>query len=210
VRRTAVAALCLAAFRPGPARADSPRVDASVALGYAAPVGGLERLSRVADTTFGIVPLDVAVAYMVREPLAVVMTGSAALGIPKLCASAGDCVASLSHDYSMALGVRYSMPHVGSAAPFARVGMGYEVYASSLADQGSNATRAYAGPVLLDAELALRWSLSPHVSWGPYLRGRLGTFTNGSVETPSFHTDAVDGRSLHGWLGGGMAFAYAL
>jgi hypothetical protein len=209
MRALAAAALGVTAVWARPALADDPRFDASLGVGYAGAAGSLERLSRVSDTTFGLLPLDLAFGYAPRPGLVLVLGGGMAAAIPRLCAGAGDCIGSLGRDFTVTASVRYRWPRLAIGMPQARLGMGYEVYVAELTDQGAHASRAYDGPVLLDGELGLRWRLGNRTTWGPYARGRVGTFTGARLETPAFLADGVHGRALHGWLGLGASFDYA-
>src|SRR5262249_18778669 len=98
--------------------------EGSASLGYAVPAGSLERGSRVSDTTFGAVPIQLDGAYFVAPRLALRLSAAFAIAIPKLCASSADCTKSLGRDVALDAGVRFALPDVGPFAPRLDAGLG--------------------------------------------------------------------------------------
>src|SRR4051812_47731229 len=78
-----------------------------IATGWAAPAGSAERGARTSDTTVGLVPLDLDVAYRFTPRIGVAASLRYAAAIPTLCAAADDCVSSLGHDTAVSLRARF-------------------------------------------------------------------------------------------------------
>jgi hypothetical protein len=97
-----------------------------VSLGYAAPKGSTERGDHLDDTTLGVIPLAVDGAYRIVPRIGVAVHGQYGVGIPTLCRTAGDCMASLGADVSGSIALRYFGPRLATAEPLADLGVGYE------------------------------------------------------------------------------------
>jgi hypothetical protein len=195
------------------ARADAPfphRVLIGAELGFAFPIGSLERGSRVTDVVRGLVPLGIEVGYRVQPRIALVVYAQYAVDIPKLCATASDCLASLGHDIMLAVGSRLMLPPVGPLVPQLRALFGHEWFQSELSDQGVTSTRGYRGPLL--ASLQASGSLgSDDRSVGLFGTLSAGVYSHRSLDTPAFNTGSfVDRPSLHFWLSFGFRGALSL
>jgi hypothetical protein len=81
LRVPAAPALGVQAVWAWPALADGPRVDASLGGGIRAR-RSLERFSRVADTTHGLLPLELSFGYAPKPRIALVLGGAMAAGAP--------------------------------------------------------------------------------------------------------------------------------
>src|SRR5579859_515922 len=127
-------------------------VQVGIELGYAFPMGDLERGSEVSDVVHGIVPFGVEGGYRFNRTVALVAHGSYAFGIPTLCATAGDCVASFGHDMRLGIGGRFTLPRVGPVLPQVRAMFGYEWFRSELSDNGVTSGRSYHGPILTSVQ----------------------------------------------------------
>src|SRR5262245_59999696 len=126
-------AVAAALVAPKVARADdvtpSPplrKVQVGVELGFSFPMGDLARGSEVGDVVHWIVPLGFEARYRFNRTVALVIQGAYAFGIPTLCATPSDCMASLGHDISLGIGGRFTLPRVGPALPQVRATFGYE------------------------------------------------------------------------------------
>jgi hypothetical protein len=179
----------------------SAPIEAGASIAYAAPVGSAEAGGRTSDTVFGAGTLDVDASYRFTQALGVVVWGRYALGIPTLCATASDCVASVGHDIVLAARTRVFLPRIARFEPYVDAGIGIEWLTTKLSDAGATSRRTFAGPVALSLELGAPYRLSDRWTIGPVVDAAFGVFTTSSLETPAFTRDrSTDGRSVHGWL----------
>ncbi len=191
------------------ARADGGRLSVGLALGYAAPIGSTEHGDYLRDASFGLVPFAVDGAYRLLPRLGVAVHAQYGVGIPTLCRTAGDCMASLGSDVSAVLGLRYVGPRVATAAPLMDVGLGYEWLTTRLADAGAVSTRAHRGPVLLALWLALPFRLGERWTFGPVVGASVGTFTSYSLATDArLSSGEVHGYAVHGWTSVGVRLEF--
>src|SRR5881394_869500 len=93
------------------------KVQVGIELGFSFPMADLERGSKVSDVVHGVVPLGVEAGYRFNRTVAVVVQGAHAFGIPTLCATASDCMASLGRDTRLGIGGRFTLPRVGPVLP---------------------------------------------------------------------------------------------
>ena len=182
-----------------------PPVDLPVEIGaaaaYAAPVGSAERGGAVSDTTFALAALDLDASYRFTRALGLVAFARVGAGIPTLCATTDDCVASLGRDVALALRARFFLPAWGRLEPHVDAGAGFEWGLAKLADSGVTSRRTWSGPIALSLEAAAPFRLSAHFSLGPVVGAQIGTFTSSTLETPAFTADRTgSGRTLHAWL----------
>jgi len=192
-------------------RADEPRrFEVGAGLGYAFPAASAASGARLSDSTFGLVPLDIDVAYRFTEKFAIAVSGRYGIGIPTLCKSASDCESSLGSDVALGVRARFFLPTFGRLEPRVDLGLGYEWYASRVTDSGVTSTHTYGGPIFLSLEAMAPFRLSKLVTLGPVLATSLGVFTSESLETPSGTYDGPHGRAVHSWLslGGRVAFSF--
>ncbi len=196
----AAASTCLLAFD---ARA-ADRGEASASLGYAFPAGSLERGSRVSDTTYGALPVQIDGAVFVAPRIALRLSGALGVAVPKLCSSASDCAASLGRDVAFDAGVRLALPDVGPFAPRLDVGLGWEWYRATLSGKGVSSTRAYTGPTFAAFALSAPLRVSRHFTLGPSLGLRAGAFTSSTRTTPSWTDSSLGGAAVHAWLRAGI------
>ena len=180
------------------AAAEHVELDAS--LGFGIPAGALERGSRLSDTTFGMVPFEVGGAWFVVRHVALRAAASYGVGIPKLCASAGDCGASLGHDVAVDLGARVAPFELAAIAPRIDAGIGWEWYSTSLSDKGVVSARSYSGPTFLALTLSVPIRVSSRLAIGPALGLRAGVFTSSARTTPGWTESSLDGTVIHAWL----------
>ena len=199
--RPLVLASCAAALLLAKPSRAVERVETDASLGFALPAGSLERGSRVADTTYGAIPLRLDGAAFLAPSLALRASASFAVAIPKLCASAGDCASSLGHDVAVDLGARFAFHDVWRFAPRLDVGVGWEWYGSALSDHGVSSTRSYSGPTFVSLAIAMPIRFGDHFAIGPSSSVRAGTFTSATLTTPGATASRLDGAALHAWLG---------
>jgi hypothetical protein len=205
-----VVALLVASSAPVRAEADAHRLEIAASLGYAGPVGEAERGARVRDTTFGATPLALDASWRLAPIVAVALHASWGPTIPTLCASAGDCVASLGSDTSIALAGRVLLPHVGRLEPWAEVGVGYEWLTTRLVDSGATASRSYHGPTVAIFQLAAPVRLGERWTLGPVLGASLGTFTGYSLQTNAASpSGSVAATAVHTWLSVGVRIGFS-
>lgn len=198
-------------FASDSARADGGRLSVALALGYAAPQGSTERGDHLGDTAFGVTPFAVDGAYRLVQRLGVSVHAQYGVGIPTLCRTAGDCLASLGSEASAAVGLRYFGPRVGTAAPLVDVGVGYEWFATRLSEAGALSTRAHQGPVLLAVWLVWPFRLGARWTLGPVAGVSVGTFTSYSLTTNILRSSGdVAGHAVHGWLSVGARLEFVL
>jgi hypothetical protein len=151
--------------------------------------------------TYGLVPLELDGTYRLTRAVGVGLSARYAPAIPNLCSSFDDCTGSIGSDVAIAAHARFLFPKVGPSHPEARLGFGYEWFASRLSDSGVTSSRSYGGPVLLRLDLATPFDLSPRWTLGPAIETLIGTFTSGSLDTPAGKTSAtIDERSVHVWF----------
>jgi hypothetical protein len=183
------------------AEADDGRFSAGVEAGYSAPAGDLETGSHVADVAFGLVPFAVRLGYALTRRLVVGFVVGYAVGIPTLCATASDCVASLGRDVTLGARAEYIVTRVGRFEPRFEVGFGYEWLRTTLSNNGVSSSRSYAGPVVAALNVFAPFRLSPRLLLGPSIGASLGIFTSAELDTPAFSASGdVVARRLHAWL----------
>ncbi len=179
-------------------------------LGYAFPLGALERGSELADVVHGLVPLGIEGGYHFTTRASLVAYAHYAKGIPTLCATASDCFASLGHDIAVGVGGRFLLPRVGPVGPEIRAVFGYEWFRSELSDHGVTSGRMYRGPLLTTVQ-AFGNVGSDERAVGPFVAMSAGIFSHRSLETPAFETSSfVDRAALHLWLEVGLRGAWSL
>ena len=175
-------------------------LETDASLGFALPLGSLERGSRISDTTWGNVPIELDGAWFFAPRIGLHGAFSYAVGIPKLCASTRDCEASLGHDVAIELGVRFAPPDLGVLSPRLDAGIGWEWYGASLADNGAVSSRAYSGPTFLALAFSAPLVLSKRFAIGPTLGVRAGVFSSSTRQTPAWTETSLDGTAIHAWL----------
>lgn len=187
---------------PADATAEAPRdFDVALAVGYAFPIGSSEAGARLGDQTFGAVPIDLNATYRLTRVIGLGLWGRYGIVIPTLCAAPSDCVSSLGDDIALAVRARFFLPRWLGAEPYADVGLGYEWFASKLADGEAMSTHTYNGPILLAGELGVPFELGHHWTLGPATGVYLGTFVNSHLEAPGLSRDlGVSDVSFHAWL----------
>jgi len=194
-----------------PAGAGSESVrhfDVGASLGYAFPAGSSERGARLSDATFGSAPVDLTAMYRLSGRLAVGITGRYGAVVPTLCTDSSDCMSSLGRDVIVALRARVFLPRLLEAEPYADVGVGYEWFASKLADSGATSTHSYKGPILFSTELGMPFELGSRWTLGPAFGLSLGTFVGSHLEAPGVSSEVgVSDRSIHGWVSLGVRMA---
>jgi hypothetical protein len=206
-RQAFAVSIVAALVAPQGARADdattSPlfrKVQVGVELGYAFPVGDLERGSEVGDVVHGLVPLGVEVDYRFNRTVALVVQGAYAFGIPTLCATASDCMASLGHDIRLGIGGRFTLPRVGPLLPQVRATFGYEWFRSKLTDNDVTSGRSYRGPILMSVQASGNLG-TEEKGIGLFVGLGAGIFSDRTLDTPAFSSSAdVDAARVHAWL----------
>jgi hypothetical protein len=187
-----------------PARAESQplrRFDVAASLGYAFPVGSSESGARLSDATFGDAPIDLTAMYRLSRRLAVGIAGRYGVVVPTLCTDSSDCISSLGHDVIIAARARFFFPRILGAEPYGDVGIGYEWFASKLADNGVTSAHSYNGPIVFSTELGAPFELGSRWTLGPAVGLALGTFVGSHLEAPGVSSDlGVGDRSIHAWL----------
>jgi hypothetical protein len=169
-------------------------------LGYALPVGELERGSKVSDVVYGLVPLGLEAGYRWNRTVSLVVHGAYAFGIPTLCATASDCLSSLGHDLRLGLGARFTFQRLGPVVPQVRATFGYEWFRSELSDNGVTSGRSYRGPILASLQAFGNFGSVDH-GLGPFVAMSTGIFSNRTLDTPAFSSGStVDGARIHAWM----------
>jgi hypothetical protein len=186
-------------------RADE-RWDVGASLGYAAPVGFAQGGDAMSDTASALVPFSLDASYRATKQVGAGASLTYGIGVPTLCATESDCVASLGRDVSLALRARFFLPHFLRIEPTVDVGPGWEWLSTKLVDGAAESSRFHSGPVfLMEASAPLR--LGRHTALGPVLGATGGTFTTSRLGTPAFTRDDSGGHSLHGWLSASLRCA---
>ena len=182
------------------APASPRRVQVGVELGYAFPAGVLERESKTSDVVRGLVPLGVEGGYRLSPHVMLLARIQYGFGVPKLCATASDCIASLGHDIALEFGGRFFLPRLGPVSPEVSTLFGYEWFRSELSDNGVTSARDYRGPMLAAVQLFSNLTRS-NLSLGPFVTASSGIFAHRALETPAFSTDSyVDRAGIHVWV----------
>ena len=203
-----IAVSCVLGAREG--RPDVPPIAVAASFGWASPVGSAERGGRLRDTTFGMLPLELDVAYGLLPALGITAHVQYGIGVPTLCQTAADCTASLGTDVEAVLGVRWHLPWVGPVAPLVDWCVGYEWFTARFADAGAQSTRSYRGPVLASLRFAAPFRLGPHWTLGPLVDASAGTFTAQSLEGSAFSISRdVPARAVHGWIQVGLRLEFS-
>jgi hypothetical protein len=182
------------------AHAEQPRrLQIAGQLGYGFPGGILERGSELSDVTWGLVGLGVDGAYRFSRFWSVGAALSYGASIPKLCATSGDCVSSLGHDFRAGALARWQIGKWQSFEPDVDLELGYEWLVTKLVDNAAVSRRGARGP---EATLAAhgQFALWQDVSIGPVLAFSTGIFTRASLDAPGIETERdTDGSTVHFW-----------
>jgi hypothetical protein len=176
------------------------RIETDASLGFALPAGSLERGPRVGDTTYGAIPIAIDVAPFVAPRVALRASLAFAVAIPRLCATASDCKASLGRDVAVDLGARFALPELARVSPRLDIGVGWEWYATTFSDAGVSSTRSYSGPTFAAIALSAPIRLGDRFALGPSLGVRAGAFTSASRATPGWTDSSLYGAAIHAWL----------
>jgi hypothetical protein len=185
----------------GRLHAEPPKIELGTSLGGALPYGRLEAGSRLSDTGYGRATLGVDGAYRYAPGVSLLAAFRYGVAIPKLCASAEDCRASLGSDVMIAFGSRLHPPPIGPLRPFVDLGFGYEWYTTRLSDQGIASSRSYHGPVLLMGRLGGDFRLSRVFRLGPFFGLSVAEASHVTLDAPGFHESArTAGPGLHGFV----------
>ena len=170
-------------------------------LGYSFPLGSLEEGSRTSDVTPGIASIAVDGGYRANFRCAAIAELGYGVVIPKLCASSGECSASLGSDVTLTLGTRLYPGRLGRVEPSIELGFGYEWFNSKLTDESATSSRSYRGPVFMLAGVAAEFRVGSSFTLGPSLSTLLGAFSHSGLEASGIdRTETVDGVAVHGWL----------
>jgi hypothetical protein len=184
---------------PSPARAFGERWDVGLQFAYGLPGGRLERGSFISDTTPGILPLQLDVAYRLGNSVAIAAYGVYGFVVPSLCSGGKDCAASIGHDVSVGVRGRYYLPRAGPISPRIDLGVGYEWFESKLSDKGTTSSRSYRGPVLGSIEVFGNLLRSSPWMLGPALGASFGVFAARTLEAGAWSSSApVDRTQAHG------------
>lgn len=179
--------------------------DVALTLGYAFPIGSSEAGARLSDSTFGLVSLDVTGMYRLSRLFAVGISAGYGMGIPTLCADSSDCFSSLGSNVIIAARGRVFLPRLLGAEPYADLGMGYEWFATRLADADASSTHSYHGPVFSLIELGSPFELGDIWTLGPIVGLWLGTFVHSHLEAPGLSRDlSVTDHTVHAWFTVGL------
>jgi hypothetical protein len=193
-------------WRPRPVFADASKPEpgtggalGSVALGAALPLGNLERGSKLRDVTFASMPVEVTGGYETGRRLALLGLFRYAPSVPTMCASAGECVASIGREIVVGIRVSRAGTELHGFVPVLSLDVGYEWFASKLVDEDATSQRRYRGPFAAMDFLAVhRWGERWQV--GPFAQVGAGRFTSLSLVTPSWQRDLpIDQAAMHFW-----------
>jgi hypothetical protein len=183
-----------------PARADA---EIGASLGYALPLGSVERGARTSDATFGLARIALDAGWRFNDRIGVAIGAAYGAGIPTLCATSGDCIASLGSDVVLSVRARYFLPRVSSMAPRIDAGIGYEWWTLRLADNGTTSTQSFHGPLGI-LEAAAPFAIGKRWSIGPALGVELGSFTSHRIESGTLDVAATTEHAMHAWLFGAV------
>lgn len=180
--------------------AEAPRrLQAGAELSYAFATGGLERGSQLGDVSYGIPQLGLEAAYAITRDWSAGLVGRYGLNIPTLCASSSDCVASLGHQWSIAVGGGFRTAAFGIAHPAVELELGYQWLATQLSDVGAVSRRGFRGWYA-----ALRgdflFDAFGRLAIGPTLSCSVGRFDRATLSAPGVHgSRPTEGSALHVW-----------
>ena len=213
VRVVVASALLAGAAIASPARADRPpphaplvrceppplrRIELGARLGYAFPLGAIERGSRASDATYGGLPIAIDGEAVITPAWSLGALFSYALTIPTVCGSASDCVSSLGHDIDLLALVRFHLPPLPWLAPDIEAGLGWVWSSREVSDEGASSIRTFHG-LLVHFALVPALVLSPHVTLGLAIGATFSIATHVALDAPGVSTSgAPDGPTLHG------------
>jgi hypothetical protein len=167
----------------------------------------LEHGSYTSDVVRGLVPIAIEGGYRLNRHVALVVDAQFAIDVPKLCATASDCVNSLGRDVALTVGGRFFLPKWGIVAPELRATVGYEWFRAALSDKGVISARDYRGLILPSIQAFAnlgrdRWSI------GPFATLSSGIFSHRDLDTPAGSWgSAVNQPALHVWASFGVRSA---
>jgi hypothetical protein len=190
--------LALALFLlPSTSRADSA-IDLGARAGAALPVGAFDRATHAGDTSFGGLPIGVDATAR----LGVVGLGgyaSLAPTVPRLCATASDCIGSVGRDFELGLMTRFRGRKTLFFLPEGELGVGWSWSSRSLEDTGARSTRHWSGPVLLRAAFVPTFALGTRTRLGVVIGGSAAGTASSHLTSPGIGQAGLRG-GIHGTI----------
>ncbi len=198
-----------------PVRATADPADApwqiGARIGYARPIGELERGTSASDLSYGTLPIAIDGARRICGGFSAGLFATYAPAIPKLCGSASDCVASFGRDVALGALARLRLPPLQGFETDAEAGAGYLWSSRRLSDEGTASTRSYHGPLLARLAVGATRPMSARFSLGLEAATELGIHLRSTLEAPGVaRSRGTDGPRLHGALGLALRFSYSL
>jgi hypothetical protein len=202
--------LGLALLGTSPAAAEPRRFDLGIRLGYARPLGAFDRATHAADTSHGGVGTALDATVRIGPPAEWNVSAGIFAGwaetIPRLCASASECLSSLGRDAELGVVVRVRGPQFGFLLPEAEMGQGWSWSSRSLADEDATSSHRWSGPVLLRGALVPSIRLGDRTRLGFVLGGSVARSTTLHVEAPGIDTHRTNEARLHSTFDIGLRF----
>lgn len=181
-----------------PAPVESPHVELGLSVGYAYGLGHETRDALMGDLTFGVVPIELSVSYLLGEHFALGAYGSWGPMFANSCPPSVSC-----HGSSLRFGLRarYRFGESANFTPWLALGSGYERLSQTDDYQGTEVDSGVSGFELLQLQLGAEHRVSSALAVGPFVTGSLGMFF-----TREFAGDAsaIDGRTIHYWVAAGL------
>jgi hypothetical protein len=200
--------LALAIFLlPSISRADGG-LDLGARAGAALPVGAFDRATHAGDTSFGGLPIGVDATARLGL---VGLGGYASLAptVPRLCATASDCIGSVGRDFELGWMTRFRGRKTLFFLPEGELGFGWSWSSRSLEDTGARSTRHWSGPVLLRAALVPTLALGAGTRLGVVLGGSVVGTASSHLKSPGIDQAGLRG-GVHGTIDLGVRLGFDL
>lgn len=206
----ALISITVAAMAAAPARADDSGFTLALRAGYGIPMGDIlvdqgvaESLS---DNISGKIPLWIDVGYRINKAVFVGAYFQYGIGfVNESTAFGGACQLGASCSaYNMRFGIEgiYNFSPDASFAPWAGLGVGYEIANLSAEFAGQKASGTVRGFEYVNLQVGGDYKVSPTFSVGPYVAFSLAQFSEQDVEIPGQPTlsGSIPETAMHEWL----------
>jgi len=214
----ALVSITAAALAAAPALADDSGLTLALRAGYGIPMGDAVKDGKLSDGVSGTIPFWLDAGYRIDRNWFVgayfqygigLVNKSNALGGGTCDQPGASCSA-----YTLRFGLEgiYSFSPGASFAPWAGLGVGYEIAGASAEQAGQKATATYRGFEFVNLQLGGDFKVSPAFSVGPYVAFSIGQYSNAKVESPGLPTfdGSITDKAIHEWLQFGVKGTFDL
>ena len=201
-----------------PVHADDSGFTLALRAGYGIPMGDAVMAGKLSDGVSGKIPLWVDAGYRIDKSIFVGAYFQYGLGLVNESKALGGAVCDQPgvscSAYALRFGVQgiYNFAPDASFAPWAGLGIGYEIASLSAEQAGLSGSVTYRGFEFVNLQVGGDFKVSPAFSVGPYAAFSIGQFSNEKLEVTGL--PAVDGsiadKATHEWLQFGVKGTFNL